>query len=237
MLKERGRPASGGDLGIKDWPASERPREKLLRKGAEALSDAELIALFVRSGTRGRTAVDLARGAVVSAGGLRGLLDLAREDLCRLPGFGSTRYVELQACLEIGRRHLAEPLERGKPLTSPGETSRFLMAKLRHHPYEVFACLFLDNRHRVIEFEEMFRGTIDGASVHPREVVRRTLNHNAAAVILAHNHPSGVAEPSHADRVLTDHLVSVLAMVEVRVLDHLVVGDGECVSFVERGLL
>ena len=224
-------------LGIKDWPASDRPREKLLRKGPEALSDAELVALFVRSGTRGRTAVDLARVAIVASGGLRGLLDLPWEDFCRLPGFGPARYVELQACLEIGRRHLATQLDRGEPLNSPDDTSRFLMAKLRHYPFEVFSCLFLDNRHRVIEFEELFRGTIDGTSVHPREVVRRALNHNAAAVIFAHNHPSGVAEPSHADRVITDRLISALAMVEVTVIDHLVVGDGECVSFVDLGLL
>ena len=237
MFKGSTETAPGDRLGIKDWPESERPREKLLRKGPEALSDTELVALFVRSGTRGRTAVDLARGAVVVAGGLRGLLDLTRQDLCRLPGFGPARYVELQACLEIGRRHLAERFDRGKPLTTPVETSRFVMAKLRDHPFEVFSCLFLDNRHRVIEFEEMFRGTIDGTTVHAREVVRRTLNHNAAAVIFAHNHPSGEAEPSQADRFLTDSLVSALAMVEVRVLDHLVVGDGECVSFVERGLM
>lgn len=224
-------------LAIKNWPAAERPREKLLRKGPEALSDAELLALFIRSGTKGRTAVDVARGAIVASGGLRGLLELRGEDLCRLPGFGPARYVELQACLEIGRRHLATQLDRGEPLNSPDDTSRFLMAKLRHYPFEVFSCLFLDNRHRVIEFEELFRGTIDGTSVHPREVVRRTLNHNAAAVIFAHNHPSGVAEPSHADRHLTDKLVSALAMVEVTVIDHLVVGDGECVSFVELGLM
>ena len=228
-------PAEG--LGIKDWPASDRPREKLLRKGPEALSDAELVALFVRSGTKGRTAVDLARVAIVASGGLRGLLDLPWEDFCRLPGFGPARYVELQACLEIGRRHLATQLDRGEPLNSPDDTSRFLMAKLRHYPFEVFSCLFLDNRHRVIEFEELFRGTIDGTSVHPREVVRRALNHNAAAVIFAHNHPSGVAEPSHADRVITDRLISALSMVEVTVIDHLVVGDGECVSFVDLGLL
>ena len=237
MLKGvMGPPASDG-LGIKGWPAAERPREKLLRRGPTALSDAELVALFVRSGTPGRTAVDVARGAIAASGGLRGLLDLSREELCRLPGFGPARYVELQACLELGRRHLATRLDRGEPLTAPEETSRFLMAKLRHLPYEVFSCLFLDNRHRVIEFEEMFRGTIDGTSVHAREVVRRTLNLNAAAVIFAHNHPSGVAEPSHTDRLLTDQLVSALSMVEVRVLDHLVIGDGECVSFVDRGML
>ena len=237
MLKETKEMPPGEGLGIKDWPASERPREKLLRKGSDALSDAELVALFVRSGTRGRTAVDLARGAIVSAGGLRGLLDLPRDDLYRLPGFGPARYVELQACLEIGRRHLATCLDRGEPLTSTVETARFLMAKLRHLPFEVFSCLFLDNRHRVIEFEELFRGTIDGTSVHAREVVRRALNHNAAAVIFAHNHPSGVAEPSQADRLLTDQLVNALAMVEVTVVDHLIVGDGDCVSFVDLGLM
>ena len=237
MLKEGTEPASTQRPGIKDWPESERPREKLLRRGPQALSDAELVALFVRSGTRGRTAVDVARDAIVSSGGLRGLLDLDRENLCRLPGFGPARYVELQACLELGRRHLATRLDRGDPLTTPDETSRFLMAKLRHLPFEVFSCLFLDNRHRVIEFEEMFRGTIDGATVYAREVVRRSLNLNAAAVIFAHNHPSGVAEPSQTDRLLTEQLVDALSMVEVRVLDHLVVGDAECVSFVERGLL
>ena len=237
MLKETREMVPGEGLGIKDWPASERPREKLLRGGPESLSDAELVALFVRSGTRGRTAVDLARGAIVAAGGLRGLLDLPRDDLYRLPGFGPARYVELQACLEIGRRHLATRLDRGEPLTSTADTARFLMAKLRHLPFEVFSCLFLDNRHRVIEFEELFRGTIDGTSVHAREVVRRALNHNAAAVIFAHNHPSGVAEPSQADRLLTDQLVSALTMVEVTVVDHLVVGDGDCVSFVDLGLL
>ena len=232
-----GRPPPIRGLGIKDWPVSERPREKLLRKGPQALSDAELVALFVRSGTRGRNAVDLARSAIVTTGGLRGLLELGREDLCRLPGFGPARYVELQACLEIGRRHLATPLDRGKPIASPGDTTRFLTSKLRHLPFEVFACIFLDNRHRVIEFEEMFRGTIDGASVHAREVVRRALDHNAAAVIFAHNHPSGLAEPSEADRILTDALVSALTLVEVRVLDHFIIGDGEYVSFVERGLI
>ena len=237
MLKEDAGPPSSQGPGIKGWPESERPREKLLRRGPQALSDAELVALFVRSGTRGRTAVDVARGAIVASGGLRGLLDLAREDLCRLPGFGPARYVELQACLEIGRRHLAAGLDRGEPLTAPGDTSRFVTAKLRHLPFEMFSCLFLDNRHRVIEYEEMFRGTIDGATVHAREVVRRSLTLNAAAVIFAHNHPSGVAEPSIADRLLTDKLVKALSLVEVRVVDHLIVGDGECVSFQELGLL
>ena len=237
MLKEGAGPLSSQRPGIKSWPESERPREKLLRRGPQALSDAELVALFVRSGTQGRTAVDVARGAIVASGGLRGLLDLAREDLCRLPGFGPARYVELQACLEIGRRHLAAGLDRGAPLTTANDTFRFLTAKLRHLPFEVFSCLFLDNQHRVIEYEEMFRGTIDGATVHAREVVRRSLILNAAAVIFAHNHPSGVAEPSVADRLLTDKLVEALSLVKVRVVDHLIVGDGECVSFHDLGLL
>ena len=235
--RDAGKPPRIRGVGIKDWPVAERPREKLLRKGPQALSDAELVALFVRSGTRDRNAVDLARSAIVVTGGLRGLLELGREDLCRLPGFGPARYVELQACLEIGRRHLATPLDRGQPIASPADTTRFLTSKLRHLPFEVFACLFLDNRHRIIEFEEMFRGTIDGASVHAREVVRRALDHNAAAVIFAHNHPSGLAEPSEADHILTDTLVSALTLVGVRVLDHFVIGDGEYVSFVERGFI
>ena len=237
MLKEGAGPPSSQRPGIKHWPELERPREKLLRRGPQALSDAELVALFVRSGTPGRTAVDVARSAIVASGGLRGLLDLDREDLCRLPGFGPARYVELQACLEIGRRHLATRLDRGEPLATSDDTSRFLMAKLRHLPFEVFTCLFLDNQHRIIEFEELFRGTIDGATVYAREVVRRCLSLNAAAVIFAHNHPSGVAEPSITDRLLTDKLVSALSLVEVQVLDHLIVGDGECVSFHERGLM
>lgn len=223
--------------GIKDWPEPERPREKLLRKGPEALSDAELVALFVRSGTRGRNAVDVAREGLAAAGGLRRLLDLEREELCRLAGFGPARYAELQACLELGRRHLAAPLDRGKPLVSTDAASRFLMAKLRRHPFEVFACLFLDTRHRVIEFEEMFRGTLDTTSVHSREVVRRCLDLNAGAVIFAHNHPSGSAEPSKADELITKALVEALMGVGVKVLDHLVIGDAEFFSFADRGLI
>jgi len=222
---------------ISDWPAQERPREKLLARGPDALSDAELLAIFLRTGTRGCTAVDLARELLGHYGGLRGLLEAPCKAFCERPGLGPAKYVQLQAVLEMGRRHLDETLRRGDTLSDPETTRRYLAARLRDHPYEVFACLFLDNRHRIIAFDELFTGTINGASVHPREVVRQALQHNAAAVILAHNHPSGVAEPSQADRQLTTRLRDALGLVDVRVLDHFVIGDGETVSFAERGLL
>ncbi|HSS63877.1 MAG TPA: DNA repair protein RadC [Gammaproteobacteria bacterium] len=222
---------------IKDWPLGERPREKLLARGPRSLSDAELLAIFIRCGTRGQTALDLARNALSELGGLRSLLDCGQDRLCRLPGLGAAKFVELSASLELGRRYLESRLQRGQPLASPVDTRRYLESRLKGYPQEVFACLFLDNRHRVICFEEMFHGTIDGASVHPREVVRRALSHNAAAIIVSHNHPSGVAEPSRADRALTRRLQDAAALIDVRLLDHVVVGDGETVSFAERGWL
>ena len=224
-------------MAIRDWPAGERPREKLLEKGAASLSEAELLAIFLRVGVKGKSAVDLARQLLSHFGSLRGLLTASQEDFCAIPGLGPAKYAQLQATLEMGRRHLGESLERGKPLTDPAATRRYLLAKLRDMPHEVFSCLYLDNRHRVIAFEELFRGTIDGATVHPREVVRAALKHNAAALIFAHNHPSGVAEPSDADRRLTRRLSDALALVDIRVLDHFVVGDGEVSSFAERGWL
>jgi len=224
-------------MAITDWPAAERPREKLLGRGAAALSDAELLAIFLRTGVAGKTAVDLARELLSEFGGLRPLLEAGAERFCRAHGLGAAKYAQLQAVLEMGRRHLHETLARGDALTSPDDTRRYLTARLRGHANEVFACLFLDNRHRVISFEELFHGTINGASVHPRQVVRRALGHNAAALILAHNHPSGVAEPSQADLHLTRRLSEALALIDVRVLDHIVVGDGETVSLAERGLL
>lgn len=222
---------------IKDWPDAERPREKLLSRGAGALSDAELLAIFLRTGSRGATAIDLARDLLADFGGMRPLLAASRDDLCARNGIGDSKYVTLQAALEIGHRCLAERLARGAPLTSPDRARTYLQSKLQDLPHELFCCLYLDTKHRVIRFEELFRGTIDGASVHPREVVRCALRHNAAAVIVAHNHPSGVAEPSAADNALTCRLKEALAMVDVRLLDHLVIGDGEVVSFTERGLL
>jgi DNA repair protein RadC len=223
-------------MSIADWPADERPREKLLTRGAGALSDAELLAIFLRTGVKGKSAVDLARELMHQFGGLRALLSADQERFCAGKGLGEAKFVQLQAVLEIARRHLFEAVRRGDPLTSPSETRAYIAMRLRDYPFEVFAALFLDNRHRVIAFEELFRGTIDGASVHPREVLRRALHHNAAAVIFAHNHPSGVAEPSQADRHITQRLKDALALIDVRVLDHIVVGD-DTVSFAERGLL
>lgn len=222
---------------ITDWPTQERPREKLLQKGAETLSDAELLAIFLRTGVAGKTAVDLARDLLLEHGGLRHLLSADLKRFTSSKGLGPAKYTQLQAVLEMGRRYLQEDLQRNTTLSSPADTRDYLQAKLRHYPYEVFSCLFLDNRHRVIKFEELFRGTIDGASVHPREVVRRALQHNAAALILAHNHPSGVAEPSAADRCITQRLKDALALVDIRVLDHFIVGEGKPVSMAELGML
>jgi len=224
-------------MSIRHWPEAERPREKLLAQGAGALSDAELLALFLGSGRRGECAVTLGRGLLHRHGSLRALLDLSAAQLCSSPGLGPARSAVLKAALELGVRHLAAALERGQALTEPRAAGRYFSQRLRAHPHEVFAVLFLDNRHRAIAFEELFRGTIDGAQVHPREVVRRCLAHNAAAVMFGHNHPSGVAEPSAADRAITRRLVDALALVEVRVLDHFIVGDGDPTSFAERGLL
>lgn len=222
---------------ITDWPAGERPREKLLHQGAAALSDAELLAIFLRTGVRGKTALDLAREMLTTHDGLRNLLQADLDSFCQTKGLGSAKYVQLQAALEISRRHLLATLRRGEALTSPAETRHYLSAHLRDRQQEVFACLFLDNRHRVLAYEELFFGTIDGASVHPREVVKRCLGLNAAAVILAHNHPSGVAEPSRADETLTRRLKEALALVDIRLLDHMVIGDGEIVSLAERGVI
>ncbi len=222
-------------MAIRDWPVDERPREKLLQRGCSALSDAELLAIFLRTGITGKSAVDLARELLVEYGSLRALLAADRHRFCSSPGLGPAKYVQLQAVLEMGRRHLQESLQREDVLTSPDATRDYLRSRLRGYPYEVFACLFLDSRHRVIEYEELFRGTIDGATVHPREVIRRALAHNAAALILAHNHPSGVAEPSDADRRITRQIREALQLVDVRVLDHIVIGDGEMRSLAEMG--
>lgn len=224
-------------MSIQDWPIDERPREKLLARGPTALSDAELLAVFLRTGSRGRTAVDLARDLLSEFDGLRGILTADRRRLCAAHGIGNAKFAQLQAVLEMARRHLGQRLQRGDPLTDPAATREYLSAALRDLRHEVFACLYLDTRHRIVGWEELFRGTLDGTSVHPREVVRRALDHNAAALIFAHNHPSGVAEPSDADRRLTRRLREALSLVDIRVLDHFVVGDGEAVSFAERGLL
>jgi len=221
---------------ITDWPAAERPREKLLARGAAALTDAELLAIFLRTGIAGHTAVDLARDLLGRFGSLRGLLRADREDFCVTRGLGEAKYAQLQAVLEIARRHLAEAMAGREALKDPSAVRRLLQARLRDREHETFAALFLDNQHRVIAFDELSQGTIDGASVYPREVIKAALRHGAAAVIFAHNHPSGVAEPSAADRTLTERLKSALAQVDIRVLDHFVVGE-QVVSFAERGWL
>lgn len=224
-----------GGMGIMDWPEDERPREKLLRHGAARLSEAELLSVLLRTGVRGTDAVSLGRQLLARFGGLRGLLSAPVNDLVASHGLGPGKASQLLACLELARRHLAEALQRGPTLLNPADSASYLKARLRDHPFEVFAVLFLDTRHRPIACEELFHGSIDGASVHPREVVRRSLAHNAAAVILAHNHPSGVAEPSEADRLITRRLQEALGLIEVRVLDHLVIGDGPPVSLAARG--
>ena len=224
-------------MAIRDWPRDERPREKLLEKGAAALSDAELLAILLRTGTRGYSAVDLARDVLRNFRGLRKFIAADRRRFCAVPGLGVARFAELQAAVEISRRQLTESLKTGPSLASPRATCDFLTAKLRDLEHEVFCCLFLDKRHRLIEYEELFRGTIDGASVHPREIVKLALQRNSAAVIVAHNHPSGVAEPSQADELVTQRVKEALGLVDIRLLDHIIVGDGASVSLAERGLL
>jgi len=224
-------------LPITDWPISERPREKLLTRGAHSLSDAELLAIFLRTGITGKTAVDLARELLSEYGGLRPLLNADQQRFCQSHGLGQAKFALLQATLEMGRRHLQEKLSKGDALSSPQAALNFLSSQLRDYHHEVFACLFLDNRHRVISFREISHGTINGASVHPRTVVKQALSENAAAVILSHNHPSGVSEPSQADQQLTKRLSEALSLIDVRVLDHIVIGDGEHYSFTEHGLL
>lgn len=222
---------------ISDWPEAERPREKLLLQGSAALSDAELLAIFLRTGTRGKTAVDIARELLNHFGGLRALLQADRASYCETHGLGSASFALLQAVLEMARRHLLETLQRDNALHNPTQVKNYVRARLRDYRREVFLCLFLDAQHRVICAEELFLGTLDGSSVHPREIVQRALALNAAAVIFAHNHPSGMAEPSQADERVTLRLRDSLALIDVRVLDHLIVGDGDVVSLAERGLL
>ncbi|MEE9492127.1 MAG: DNA repair protein RadC [Gammaproteobacteria bacterium] len=224
-------------MAITDWPSDERPREKLLKFGPQTLSDAELLAIFLRTGVKGYSAVSLAQELLRQFGSLRAMLDSDSTQFCAHHGLGNAKYALLQAVLEMARRHMQEKLQREDAMNNPEETKRYINARLSCRPSEVFSCLFLDSRNRLIVCEELFQGTIDGASVHPRDVVRRSLFHNAAAVIFAHNHPSGVAEPSQADIRITERLRDALGLIDVRVLDHLIVGDGDTFSFAEQGLL
>lgn len=222
---------------INHWPKQERPREKLFARGPDTLSDAELLAILLRTGTRGRTAVDLARDLLNEFSGLRALIEADASTVCRFKGLGRTKYVAIRAAIELARRYLEAGLQKQDVLTNPQSTRDYLTSQLRAYPHEVFACLFLDNRHHILSFDKMFNGTIDGASVYPREVVKRALSHNAAAVIFAHNHPSGIAEPSNADIGLTRRLKTALELVDIRVLDHFIIGNQQAVSFAERGLI
>ncbi len=222
---------------INQWPETERPREKLLQHGPAALSDAELLAIFLRTGVRGKSALDLARDLLAHFDGIHGLLLASRAQFTGIVGLGDAKFAQLHASCELSRRHMRESLARGDALTSPDTTRKYLVATLGREQREVFWCLFLDSQHRVLASEALFYGTIDGASVYPREVVKASLAHNAAAVIFAHNHPSGVAEPSQADQRITRRLKDALALVDIRTLDHLIVAGNRTVSMAEMGLV
>jgi DNA repair protein RadC len=222
---------------LKDLPAAARPREKLLARGPGALADAELLALLLRTGLPGQGVLVLAQGLLDACGGISGLLHTTAEDLRRVKGLGPAKRAQLAAVLEIARRALAQQLAARPVFDSPAKVKDYVALQLQALRHEVFAVLFLDSQHRLLRLEEMFRGTLTQTSVYPREIVKRALELHAAAVILAHNHPSGVAEPSRADEHLTQQLSKALQLVDVRVLDHLVVAGSSVVSFAERGLL
>lgn len=222
---------------ITDWPKQERPREKLLAHGAETLSDSELLAIFLRTGVKGCSALELARHLLVEFGSLRGLLNASENELCLSKGIGQAKYAQLQAAVEMSQRCLAETLDKIDAFNSVEQTQAYLIAKLRDEPHETFVMLLLDSQHRLIKYRSMFQGTIDCASVYPRVLVQQALSDNAAAVILAHNHPSGIAEPSQADKNITKRIVDAFNLLDIKVLDHFVIGDGIAVSFAQRGLM
>lgn len=225
-------------MAITDWPADERPRERLLARGAAALSDAELLAIFLRVGVKGKSAVDLARELICRFGSLTRLFAASQTSFSAFPGMGPAKYAQLQAVLEMSRRALVEQIKQGVAFAAPGAVRDYLRLHLAGLPHEVFFALWLDAQNRLIAAEELFCGTLTQTSVYPREVVKKALAHNAAAVVLAHNHPSGLAEPSRADELLTHELKQALALVDVRVLDHFIVaGQAQPLSFAERGLL
>lgn len=224
-------------MSIRQWGAGEGPRDKLLQRGAASLSDAEVLAVMLRTGRRGHSALDMARELLLCFGSLSGLLGAGQEILLGCPGMGAGKVAQLAAALELARRHALEEARAGSALCSPRETRRFLQHHLGGQQREVFTCLFLDNQHRILRCEDLFYGTLDGAAVYPREVAVRALQYHAAAVILAHNHPSGVAEPSQADRRITERLQSALGLLDIRVLDHVIIGRGQSYSFAESGLL
>lgn len=222
---------------ITKWPTQERPREKLLQLGAEALSDAELLAILLGKGAPGQNALDLARYLLKQYGSLQKVIGCSYEQFSQHKGLGLAKYSQLQAAVELHRRYLQEPLKREGSILDAKEAIHFLIAKLRGCEQEIFACLFLDNQHRIIRFEKLFHGTLSRAHVHPREVVKKALSYNAAAIIVAHNHPSGNPKPSKADQITTQHLEKALRLVDVRLLDHFIIGDTETISLAQRGLI
>ena len=224
-------------MAITDWPQEQRPRERLIKHGPQSLSDAELLAVFLRVGVTGKSAVDLGRDMVGHFGSLNGLFSATLTDFSQINGLGPAKFAQLQAVLELARRALGEELKAGLPLSSPQAVKHYLQLLLSSRQHESFAVLFLDVKNRLIASEELFRGTLTHASVYPREVVKVSLAHNAASIILAHNHPSGSPEPSAADHTLTQALKQALAMVDVRVLDHFVVAGQQVYSFAEHGHL
>lgn len=224
-------------MAICDWPEGERPREKLMQQGAHLLSDAELLAIFLRVGVTGKSAVDLARDLLKQFGSLNGIFSASLKEMTQVHGMGSSKYAQLQAIFEMSRRALAEEMQLKDVLSSPKQVRDYLCLKLGSLSREVFIVLFLDAQNRVLAQEELFSGTLTQTSVYPREVVKRALHHNAASVILAHNHPSGVAQQSQADELLTNALKQALSLVDVRVLDHFIVAGNTSLSFAERGLL
>lgn len=222
---------------ISHWPKDDRPREKLLLKGASFLSNAELLAIFLQSGTRGKTALDLAKELLNEFDGFKRLLHSHLAEFCQKPGLGQAKYALLQAALELARRHQEECIQRGEALNNSQITQQFLAAKLQHHQDEVFACLFLDNRNQVLAYEELFHGTLHEAPIYPRTLVKRAIVHNAAKVILAHNHPSGHPSPSQADKDITALLKQALALIDVEIIDHIIIGLKKHYSFAEAGWL
>ena len=224
-------------MSINDWQPSERPREKLLERGPGALSDAELLAIILRTGLPGRTAIDLARDLLTRFGSLKQLLNCDQQSFCEADGLGPAKYAQFRAVVEIGVRYLAEEINHDQELTSPASATEYLRMRLRGRQQEVFGCLFLDSRNRVLTFEELFYGTIHSAAVYPREIAKRALQLNAAAIILAHNHPSGVAEPSSADESITRKIRAALELLDIQLLDHVIVGDRETTSMADRGLI
>lgn len=222
---------------IKKWPITERPREKLLSHGPKTLSDTELLAIFLHTGIKGKTALDLAHELLRDVGTLKKLLHATPDYFYQIRGIGKAKLALLKAAFELGRRCLEETLPIGEKLNSSIQTKRFMLSRLGDYSYEVFACLFLDNRHRIIAFEELFRGTLTETSVYPREVIKRGLAHNAAKIILAHNHPSGDPSPSSADHEITHLLKKALSLIDIQVIDHVIVGNKICLSFAETGQL